>query len=259
MDAHFEKFPAKPKVDSTGIYFTPNLRHLDRGSLEVDNGHYLNYEYVFGATAAAALYRREMIDDILGGRGIFRRRLLCLPRRRRCRMAGATDGLEMPLRPVCEGVSRPQRAAGNRRALPPEINMHSVKNRFLLRMKNMTGHLYRRNFFSITVRDLVVVSCCVLWEHSSLKAFRSCSGTGANHGETRRDHAPPASQRRIYCQLVRFQTRKQACTQKSCRRCWRDRKRHAGDFRCGSHYWEHAEFRQVTADLKLSRKKFPQG
>ena len=28
---------------------------------------------------------------------------------------------------------------GNRRALPPVINMHSVKNRFLMRMKNMTG------------------------------------------------------------------------------------------------------------------------
>ena len=40
------------------------LRHLDRGSQEVDNGHYLKNEYVFGATAAAALYRREMIDDI---------------------------------------------------------------------------------------------------------------------------------------------------------------------------------------------------
>ncbi len=31
---------------------------------------------------------------------------------------------------------------GNRRALPPEINMHSVKNRFLMRIKNMTGDLY---------------------------------------------------------------------------------------------------------------------
>ncbi len=40
------------------------LRHLDRGSQEVDNGHYLNFEYVFGATAAAALYRRQMIEDI---------------------------------------------------------------------------------------------------------------------------------------------------------------------------------------------------
>ena len=56
--------PDKQLVDSTGIYFTPMLRHLDRGSQEVDNGHYLNFEYVFGATAAAALYRRQMIDDI---------------------------------------------------------------------------------------------------------------------------------------------------------------------------------------------------
>ena len=51
-------------IDSTGIYFNPMLRHLDRGSQEVDNGHYLQYEYVFGATAAAALYSRAMIDDI---------------------------------------------------------------------------------------------------------------------------------------------------------------------------------------------------
>ena len=56
--------PEKELVDSTGIYFTPMLRHLDRGSQEVDNGHYLNFEYVFGATAAAALYRRQMIEDI---------------------------------------------------------------------------------------------------------------------------------------------------------------------------------------------------
>jgi GT2 family glycosyltransferase len=60
---------------------------------------------------------------------------------------------------------------GNRRALPPVINMHSVKNRFLMRMKNITGDLYRRNWFSITVRDLVVISCCLVREQSSLKAF----------------------------------------------------------------------------------------
>src|ERR1700757_3144507 len=56
--------PDKQLVDSTGIYFTPMLRHLDRGSQEIDNGHYLNFEYVFGATAAAALYRRQMIEAV---------------------------------------------------------------------------------------------------------------------------------------------------------------------------------------------------
>ena len=60
---------------------------------------------------------------------------------------------------------------GNRRALPPEINMHSVKNRFLMRIKNISSDLYWRNWFSITGRDVLVVMCCLLWEHTSLKAF----------------------------------------------------------------------------------------
>jgi hypothetical protein len=55
--------------------------------------------------------------------------------------------------------------------LPPVINMHSVKNRFLMRIKNISPDLYRRNLFSIAARDTIVVACCVLWEHTSLKAF----------------------------------------------------------------------------------------
>jgi hypothetical protein len=49
--------------------------------------------------------------------------------------------------------------------------MHSVKNRFLMRIKNISPNLYGRNWFSITTRDITVVTCCVLWEHTSLKAF----------------------------------------------------------------------------------------
>jgi len=49
--------------------------------------------------------------------------------------------------------------------------MHSVKNRFLMRIKNISPNLYRRNWFSITTRDTTVVMCCLLWEHSSLRAF----------------------------------------------------------------------------------------
>jgi GT2 family glycosyltransferase len=60
---------------------------------------------------------------------------------------------------------------GNRRALPSVINMHSVKNRFLMRVKNITPDLYWRNWLAITSRDLVVIGCCLLWEQSSLPAF----------------------------------------------------------------------------------------
>ena len=104
--------PDKPLVDSTGIYFTPMLRHLDRGSQEIDNGHYLNHEYVFGATAAAALYRREMIEDIAIDWRIFRSGFLRVPRRRRCGLARAIDGLALHLYAAGARISRAQRAAG---------------------------------------------------------------------------------------------------------------------------------------------------
>ena len=58
-------------IDTTGIYFTPEMRHFDRGWKEPDEGQYRDLEYVFGASAAAALYRREMIDDISGGGEFF--------------------------------------------------------------------------------------------------------------------------------------------------------------------------------------------
>jgi GT2 family glycosyltransferase len=170
MSAGFD-FPEKPVVDSTGIYFTPTLRHLDRGSLEFDNGHYRQYEYVFGATAAAALYRREMIEDISLDGEFFDSDFFVYREDADVAWRSQLLGWKCLYAPYARGYHVRKALPGNRRALPPEINMHSVKNRFLLRIKNISADLYRRNWLQITGRDLVVVACCVLWEHSSLKAF----------------------------------------------------------------------------------------
>jgi len=160
-----------PLVDSTGIYFTPMLRHLDRGSQEVDNGHYLNYEYVFGATAAAALYRRSMIDDVAMDGEFFDPDFFVYREDADVAWRSQLLGWRCIYTPNSRGYHVRNVLPGKRRALPPEINMHSVKNRFLMRMKNITGDLYRRNFLSITARDLVVIGCCLVREQSSLKAF----------------------------------------------------------------------------------------
>ncbi len=58
-----------------------------------------------------------------------------------------------------------------RSALPALINMHSVKNRWLMRIKNTTADLYARNFVAITVRDVIVIAGCLLREFSSLRGF----------------------------------------------------------------------------------------
>jgi GT2 family glycosyltransferase len=163
--------PEKPMVDSTGIYFTPMLRHLDRGSQEVDNGHYLNHEYVFGATAAAALYRREMIDDVAMNGDFFDPDFFVYREDADVAWRAQLLGWHCMYTPLARGYHVRNVLPGNRRALPSDINMHSVKNRFLMRLKNITGDLYRKNWFSITVRDLVVFACCLTRERSSLKAF----------------------------------------------------------------------------------------
>ena len=96
---------------------------------------------------------------------------------------------------------------GNRRALPPEINMHSVKNRFLMRIKNMSPDLYRRNWFSITARDLLVVA--VLPVCGSTPRSRR-SGSSARTwqrvlAKRRAIHEPPPRGRSIHGQLVFLQ------------------------------------------------------
>lgn len=163
--------PDKQLVDSTGIYFTPMLRHLDRGSQEVDNGHYLNVEYVFGATAAAALYRRQMIEDVAIQGEFFDPDFFVYREDADVAWRAQLMGWRCIYTPMARGYHVRNVLPGNRRALPPEINMHSVKNRFLMRIKNMTGDLYRRNWLSITTRDLVVFGACVVRERTSLKAF----------------------------------------------------------------------------------------
>jgi GT2 family glycosyltransferase len=162
---------ARPQVDSTGIYFTPMLRHLDRGSRELDNGHYLRREYVFGATAAAALYRREMIDDIALDGEFFDSDFFVYREDADVAWRAQLLGWRCLYTPYARGYHVRAVLPGNRRALPREINMHSVKNRFLMRIKNMTWDLYRRNLWSITARDFVVLGCCLLREQYSLKAF----------------------------------------------------------------------------------------
>jgi GT2 family glycosyltransferase len=163
--------PERPLVDSTGIYFTPMLRHLDRGSQQVDNGHFRRYEYVFGASAAAALYRRAMIEDVSIEGEFFDTDFFVYREDADVAWRAQLLGWRCIYTPHARGYHVRKVLPGNRRALPPVINMHSVKNRFLMRIKNMTWDLYRRNFFSILWRDILVIGCCLLREHTSLKAF----------------------------------------------------------------------------------------
>ena len=170
MDASF-KIPDQRVVDTTGIYFNPMLRHLDRGCLENDNGHYREHEFVFGASAAAACYRRSMIDDVAIEGEFFDSDFFTYREDADVAWRAQLLGWKCIYTPAAFGYHVRKLRPGMRKYLPPEINMHSVKNRFLMRAKNITARVYLRNFLPILARDLGILVYCLLIERSSLKAF----------------------------------------------------------------------------------------
>jgi hypothetical protein len=42
-----------------------------------------------------------------------------------------------------------------------EINWHSIKNRFLMRAKNISAGLYAKFFLAVTLRDVQVIGYCL--------------------------------------------------------------------------------------------------
>lgn len=162
---------SEARVDSAGIYFTPNLRHFDRGWRESDGRRFERSQYVFGASAAAALYRREMIHDIAVDGHFFDPDFFVYREDADVAWRAQLFGWRCLYAP--DAVAHHVRTATpeNRRALPAFINMHSVKNRFLMRIKNATPGLYRRYWLPMTVRDLMVVGGSIFCEPSSLPAF----------------------------------------------------------------------------------------
>ena len=158
-------------IDSTGIVWVRNQRHLDRGADQPDLGQYDKPEDIFGPSGAAAMYRVKAMRDTAVNGQFFDEDFFAYREDAdlawRCRLMGWTS------------IYVPSAVALHRRRVTPErrsqlsalINYHGVKNRFLLRLNNMTGSLYRRDFWQITFRDAAVVGYVLAREWSSFGAL----------------------------------------------------------------------------------------
>jgi GT2 family glycosyltransferase len=159
------------RLDACGMFLTPNWRHLDRGSGELDHGQWSEPEKVFGATGAASLFRREALDDAAVDGEIFDPRFhsfredaeLCFRLRER--------GWEVLYEPAAVAEHRRFNLPERRSAMPALVNFHSLKNRYLLRIYHQTGANFVRTFFPTLVRDLAALGYVLLREHSSLGAY----------------------------------------------------------------------------------------
>ncbi len=168
------RFPVGQRtiLDSTGMVMTPEYRHLDRGAGKVDEGDFDVPARVFGATGAAAIFRREALDCVRVQGTVFDERFfayredadLCW----RLRLAGR----ECVYVPGAVGWHRRRVTPERRRKLPEEINRYGVRNRFLMRWSNTEGRIFRQTTYKGILRDLLVFLACFTIERSSLPAFK---------------------------------------------------------------------------------------
>jgi GT2 family glycosyltransferase len=158
-------------LDSTGIYLTRNQRHLDRGSNEIDAGQYNRREYVFGASGAAALYRRAMLEEVREGDEYFDESFFAYREDADLAWRAQWMGWRCLYVPEAKAFHERRVLPERRSALPGVINMHSFKNRFLLRIKNMDPGDYARFFVPITFRDVTAFAYVLLLERSSLSGI----------------------------------------------------------------------------------------
>jgi GT2 family glycosyltransferase len=160
-----------PRLDSTGIVFTRSGRHFDRGSEEEGDARYLEEEEVAGTTAAAGFYRRDALESAKISTGYFDSDFFLY-----------REDADLALRLALLGwkcVYVPRALAWHRRRNLPErrgrmsapANLHSVKNRFLLRINNQSARDFARTLVPTLGRDLLVLGACLTVERTSLPAF----------------------------------------------------------------------------------------
>lgn len=160
------------RLDACGMRLVPTWRHLDRGSGSTDIGQLSQAERVFGTTAAAALYRREALDDVAVDGEIFAAEFhsyredaeLCFRLRER-----NWEILYEP-RAVCEHrrTNLPQR----RRSMSAAVNFHSLKNRYLLRAYHQDWPNFVLTLLPTLWRDLLALGYVCLRERDSADAYR---------------------------------------------------------------------------------------
>jgi GT2 family glycosyltransferase len=161
-------------LDSTGMFFTSNQRHFDRGAGEIDVGQYDRQEYIFAVSGAAAFYRKTALENVAVDGEYFDSRFFAYREDADLSWRMQLMGWKSLYTPHAHAYHvRSVRKHSHRSEIDANVNMHSVKNRFLMRIKNQTWKNSLRFLFPTLWRDLLVVGYVVLFERSSLPAFWS--------------------------------------------------------------------------------------
>lgn len=160
------------RFDSTGLFIDRKRRQYLRGHGSEDTGQYSQIEEVFGVDGAAPLYRREMLEDIRFEGQYFDEAFHSHKEDVDLAWRARIYGWRAVYTPLAVAYhQRTFRPLNERKNINPNVKLHSVKNRYMLLIKNESPLGWRRDGVRIIFYDLKILVYLLLFERYSLKAL----------------------------------------------------------------------------------------
>lgn len=160
-------------IDSKGIYFKKNMRALDRDSdkIEKKDVEKEGLQFVFGASGAAPLYRREMIEDISIKEEFFLEDFFAYREDVDVAWRAQLRKWDCIYSPFCKAYHVRKNTPEKRKEMSNIVNMHSVKNRMLMLIQNLSIREFLRIGYKFLYYDFSIFVYVLIKERTSLPAF----------------------------------------------------------------------------------------
>jgi GT2 family glycosyltransferase len=168
--------PLSPsRLDAAGMYITPSTRHFDRGSQAFDIGQFQQKEYVFGASGAAVLLKKEFIQDACFSTKpleLFDDSFFAYREDADLSWRAQLLGWKCVFTPQAVGYHERVVLPERRSSLPSNLNAMSVRNRFLLLLNNFHPFDTPHAVIPTLWRNILVILAVLSIERSSLPALK---------------------------------------------------------------------------------------
>lgn len=192
------------RIDSTGIIMRKNRRGFDRGQGEIDQGQYDRMEEVFGGSGAACLYRRAMLDDVKYDDEYFDDLFFAYKEDIDLAWRARLFGWKAIYTPKAIGRHHRKWSVGKRQDIPKFTRHHSLKNRYLLLLKNECWRTLAPALLPILWFELLSLGYILFREPYLLRVFGDIRRNWPQIMAKRR-HIQRVSTERIECtSLVRW-------------------------------------------------------
>jgi len=159
------------RIDSLGVYIKKNRQNLDIGYGEEDAGGYNKSTYVFGASGAAPLYKRKMLEDIKIDKEYFDEDFFMYREEVDLAWRAQLAGWKCLYVPAAVAYHSRAYSPDTRKNMPERLRYLQYRNRYLMLIKNELPLTFIVHFFNILLFEIAAFFYMVFREPFLLKAW----------------------------------------------------------------------------------------